>query len=169
MPIGFQEMIAPAYLSKVYASGRTGENYADSWVALKGLQRCHLAQDMKSAFTSCDILLLVDNLGSGYSAPINCIMLELLARTSYSRERGFEAVCKEDDWKRPRQAQKDWKSKVKYNDIRLWDSRYESPDTFKMPSAEIEVRNEVEREAMIAKSQAKLEKNVPASQDILNQ
>ena len=46
------------------------------------MQKCHLAQDMKAALTSCDTLLLVDTFGSGFSAPINSIMLELLARTS---------------------------------------------------------------------------------------
>ena len=135
---------------------------------MKGLLKCHLAMEMKTALTSCDTLLLVGPTGKGRGAPINSVMLEMLARTAYSRERGFEDVHREEDWKRPKNATKEWISKVKFREINRWDPRYEATETFKIPYAEKEVRAEVEREALILKSAAKLEKNSKADVDPLN-
>ena len=157
--MGFQERICAPYLSKVYSAGQNGAHYAECWIREHGVEKCHLALDMKTSLESLDTIFLTDWLDPDPgTAPINSMMAELLARTPYSRERGFEAVRREEDWKRPKNAAKDWTSKVKFSEIKLWDPRYEASTVFKIPAAEVEVRGEVEREATIAKAQNKLDK-----------
>ena len=99
---------------------------------------------------------------------INLILLELLARTGYSREPVFEDVTAEEHWKKPRNAPKEWVSKVKFDQLSHWDPRYDKKDTFVIPSAEKEVRDEIDRKAMLLKARSKLAKNEDKPADPLN-
>lgn len=88
MPLGYQERVVPSYRSRVYSSRTTGEMYADAWIVQNHIQKRRVAQDMKLSLTSCDTLLLLDTKHCLTGAPLNSVMLELLARTAYSKERG---------------------------------------------------------------------------------
>ena len=117
---------------------------------------------MRAALSAADTLLM-----DGNCDMVNMVLGELLARTAYSRERAFSNVFKEEDWKKPRNAPKDWVTKVKYSELKDWDPRYTESTVLALPAAEEEVRKELDRKATLAKAQTKLDALEPAT-DFLN-
>ena len=106
-----------------------------------------------AALSAIDTMMINDK-----QVIINLISTELLARRAYARERAFEDVFKEEDWKKPRADAKNWRTKVKTDLLVRFDPRMTEQEVLRLPGAEEEVRKEVDRDVAFEKARAKLEK-----------
>ena len=152
LPVGFRSRICPAYLAHVYGRGRVGEEHATIYLSEHGLEDCHPAKALVTVLSHFDRLLLVDK-KVGF---INDVSSEFLARQGWGFESCFSRCRSKNCWLKPRSnAPKDWKSKV---DWELY-HRIVPPDqkgVLVLREAEDELRGEIDRDAMLLKSRAKL-------------
>lgn len=166
MPSGFKARVAPKYFSKVYSvPGRTGAMYAQRFLEEHGLAGCTFTKAMSDALTCADRLLLEDR------APdlVNSVSLEYLARKAYGIELAFGACRTEADWRKPKQAGKEWQSKVDWDLLH----RTDPGDTSQgftgdyMREVQDEVAAGMRRDAELAKAKIKIHGRVDFS-DPLN-
>jgi hypothetical protein len=182
---GFQKRLGPRFLSTIYAQNIWAKDFAVAFLTPRGLLKCPLAKDMIPALEGCDTLVknspearsLMGDAGQGPSQgllvragvastdvaglmgqnPINHPILESLARTGYSRFRGFEHVLEEGDWKKPRSNNNNWSSKVDFDLMVRLDPKLE-PDTNASVFEEVEdeVRDSRNRDIQLAQVQDRL-------------
>ena len=163
LPKGYQSRIAPAYIAHVYGRGKLGEEHGESYIQAHGLEDCHPARQLLTHLGHLDRLLMVDR-KEGF---INDISTEYLTRQAYGLELAF-AHCKcKSDWLKPRSnPPKDWRSKVDWDIYHRTDPRSAKTSGLNIREAEDEVRAEIDRDATLLKSRAKLAAHTPASGSI---
>jgi hypothetical protein len=71
--------------------------------------------------------------------------------------KAFTAVEKEFDWKKPKTADKSWKSKVDWEACRRTDPGMSKDEVMKISRVDEEQKKEMERDALILKTKQKLE------------
>ena len=100
---------------------------------------------------------------------INEVSTEYLCRRCWALECAF-ADCKvKSDWLKPRNnAPKDWKSKVKWDEIKRLDPSQVKNFFLLNREVEEEARGEIDRDAMLLKSRAKPAAQQPEAKDPLN-
>ena len=145
MPEGYQQRLAPNYLAQVYKSGQTGVEYARKWLRDHGLSGCAPAQEMLSIMEAFD-----DSIMSGLTDVVNSVAFEKLARRAYGLERAFEDCFQEEDYRRPDGKTK-WVSKVKWDLCERYDVRNQIMKSTKVPVADEEARQSMERDAAFFK------------------
>ena len=112
MPPGYKARVAPQFLTKVYSvPGRTGVEFAEKFLLEHSLGTCTVAKAMVDAMACIDRLLLEDR----PPGLINLVSLEHLARKAYAIETAFEKCYLASDWQRPKNAGKEWSSKVDWD------------------------------------------------------
>ena len=155
MPAGFRTRLAPEFFSRVYSAPRSAVEYGQKWAEEHGCSHCSWIKGYIDALACVDRLLLGDkppNL-------VNSISLEYLARKAHAIEVGFGQCRVESDWRKPKNAQKDWSTKVDFEMIKRIDPGI-SQDLFGgteyMRDAKEELRGEMTRDADLAKVRGKL-------------
>ncbi len=144
MPVGYTTRVAPQYLTKVYSvPGRTGLEYGEKFLADHGLNHCTVARTMVDALGCVDRLMLEDR----PKDLVNLVSLEHLARKAYGVEVAFDKCQGEGDWRKPKNAAKDWSSKVDFDMMARVDPSM-SPQ-FMGGEYMKSVRDEVKREMLI--------------------
>ena len=114
MPVGYRQRVAPEYFSKAYSvQGRTGLEYATDYLENHGASGCKIAKAMIDALSCVDHLVLTDE----QIDLVNLVSTEYLARRAYGVELAFSQCKTEADWRKPKNAGKDWVSKV---DFEMW-------------------------------------------------
>jgi hypothetical protein len=152
MPAGYRKRLAPTYLAGVYKNGISGVEYGRRWIAAHKLEKCSLAQEILSILEAIDDSILTDE-----RDVINSVAFEKLCRRAYGLERAFENEWSEDDYKHPdSQKGKNWKSKVQWDLCEQFDVRSLALKATRVPEAEAEARESMEREASFNKYYAKL-------------
>ena len=145
MPEGYQQRLAPNYLAQVYKSGQTGVEYARKWLRDHGLSGCAPAQEMLSIMEAVD-----DSIFSDGNDVINSVAFEKLVRRAYGLERAFEHCWKLEDWRRP-DGKKSWTSKVQWDLCDRYDLRSQYLRATRVPSADDEAKQAMERDAAFHK------------------
>ena len=107
-PVGFRERVAPSWLGEVYATGMTAQAYAKDFVKTRGLGEHNGAREIIPTLAAVDTMLLEDQVPGA----INSITLERLCRKAFGIVSAFKAVERRDDWKKPQNAPKTWRSRV---------------------------------------------------------
>ena len=150
MPLGYRQRLAPSYLCQVYKSGQSGVEYARRWMQAHSLQNCSPAQEMISVLSAVDDALLSDG-----ADVINSVTFEKLCRRAYGLERAYEECTLEEHWRRP-ENRKSWKSRVKWDLCDQYDVRSVTSKGTRIPVADQEAREVMEREASFAKYYSKM-------------
>ena len=166
LPVGYRSRVAPEYFSKVYGAPRTAVEYGQKWVEDHHLSGCSWSRGYLDALACADRLLLNDR----SPGIVNSTSLEYLARKAYGFEAGFALVRQESDWRKPRNAGKDWSTKVDFEIIRRIDPGIQSDfmGGEYMRDTREEMRVEMGRDADFAKVQLKLGQRTDIT-DPLNQ
>jgi hypothetical protein len=84
------------------------------------------------------------------------VSVEKLARKVLGLIKAFTSVEKEFDWKRPKTADKNWKSKVDWESCRRTDPGMSKDEVMKISRVDEEQKKEMERDALILKTKQKL-------------
>ena len=153
LPVGFRERVAPEYLSNVFSAPRTGVQHAEKFLEEHGLVACTFARRMVDALACVD--RLIEDRPEGL---INLPCIEYLARTAYGCEVAFGQCRSESDWRKPKQAGKDWATKVDWDMLRRIDpgSTSEFMNGEYMKGVKQEVKKEMSRDIDFLKVQQKL-------------
>jgi hypothetical protein len=157
-PVGYRQRVAPTFLAEVYSQGMTAKAWAKRFVNDRQLGEFGEARDLIPAMAAIDSLILQDRAVN----IINSVALERLAKKSYAIYQSCQHVKSEKDWRKPKDAKKDWRSKV---DFVLWrrldPSKLQDDEmTFVNRQVEDEVRTEMDREASLLKARQKLEERL---------
>ena len=89
---------------------------------------------------------------------INSLQVEKLGKKIYGLQKAFENVTQVNDWKKPTGAQKNWTSKIDWAAARQVDPELKMPDTLpRIREHEDETRVEMDREAMLLRTQKQLQ------------
>jgi hypothetical protein len=136
----------------------TAKAWAKRFVNDRQLGEFGEARDLIPAMAAIDSLILQDRAVN----IINSVALERLAKKSYAIYQSCQHVKSEKDWRKPKDAKKDWRSKV---DFVLWrrldPSKLQDDEmTFVNRQVEDEVRTEMDREASLLKARQKLEERL---------
>jgi len=150
-PTGFRARMAPNFLADVYSQGKRGQEWAKSWLRERQLMECPGARELTSVMSALDAMLITDMTPDF----INLTGTERLCRKALGILSAYKKVQNEKDWKKPQGANK-WTSKVDWAEAKRIDPSMTEEDLYQNRAAEDEIRQEVEREAMIMKSRAKL-------------
>ena len=141
-------------LGEIYSGGKTGKAFAKDFVRERQLSECGEARELISIMAAIDSMILED------CSPgvVNSVALERLAKRGFGIHSAYRSVERRDDWRKAANAGKQWRSKV---DEELWrrlDPAKANIDelSFVNRKVEEEIRAEVERDASILKSFAKL-------------
>ena len=89
---GWTLRVALDYFVEVYGRAGTGEQYANKWLASRGLDHHPLGVELKRLLTMVDVGLLYDGLDV-----MNSAAFELIARRCYSIERVLVETGSESD------------------------------------------------------------------------
>ena len=129
--------------------------FAKNFIRDRSLAESTEARELIPVMTAIDALLLQDQ----QLGVINTTGLERLAKKAYGIVAAFKSVEKKDDWKKPVNAAKHWRSKVNEELWRRIDpARAEADDRqFSNRKLEEDIRTEVDRYAQLLKAFAKLE------------
>ena len=144
MPPGFAKRLAPTYLATVYQNS-TAVQYAKQWLRDHSLLKCVPAQEMISIMEAVDDSILHDE-----RDVINSLAFEKLIRRAYGLERCYEDVLHEIDWKRP-DGKKGWVSKCKWDLCDRYDTRGANFRSSRVPEADEEAKQAMERDASFQK------------------
>lgn len=107
-PKGYRVRIAAAYSAYIFSKCSRAEEYAHQYIKGHGLVGCNIAEQLVHIMRHFDRYLLVDKL-TGW---INRASTEHLCRRAYGIELAFARCKSTNDWLKPTNAGKDWKSKV---------------------------------------------------------
>ena len=154
-PIGYRERMAATFLSEVFPTGKTGEQWARDYVRDHGVRECHASRELIAAMSALDAMLMVDR----ERGLLNRVSVERLARKAYALTRAFRNCVSEADWRKPKNADKAWRSKLDWESARRIDPPLgcEQDGSISIPKVDEEVRKEMDREATILKARAKLD------------
>ena len=165
-PAGYRERLAPSWLGEIYSSGLTAKAYGKEFIRSRQLGNNGEAREVIPILAAVDAMVLDDQTPNA----INSIALERLCRRGYGIIAAHKSVEKLDDWKRPGNAPKTWKSKVNEE---IWRRLDPSRGNADLPAAEElgftnrrleeEVRREVDRDASMIKAFSKLEERRAAT------
>jgi hypothetical protein len=163
-PSGYRQRVAPMFLGEVYSTGQTAKSWAKKFIKERELGDFSEARDLIPAMAAVDALILQDRAED----VINSIALERLAKRAYGVYQGCRSVRCANDWRRPKDGKKDWKSKV---DFVMWKrldpSRLaDDEQVFVNRLVEEEVRAEMDRDASLLKARMKLEERGGAAEDL---
>ena len=148
-PPGFRERLSPHSLGEVYASGKTGKEWAKLWVKECELGDCDEAREIIPTAAALDAIFLVDQVPGA----INQVGTEKLVRKMFGIRHAFRNVKKAADWKKG----KGNNSKVDYEVWKRIDpGMQEDEHIFVNRRVEDEQRSEMERDASWIKAKAKL-------------
>ena len=154
-PPGFRARVAPNFLGEIYNSGKNAKAWSKEFVKTHNIGDFNEARDLIPTCAAIDAVLLQDR----QKGAINSVALERLSKRAMGIVRGTENVWVEADWKEPSGGgKKGWRSKV---DWEIWNrtdpSRGGKEDhVFANKTHEEEVRGEMDRDAALLKSRAKL-------------
>ena len=153
-PIGYRERVAPSWLGEIYSGGKTGKAFAKDFVRDRQLSDSSEARELISVMAAIDAMVLEDCT----PGVINSVALERLAKRGFGIHSAFRLVERKEDWRKPPNAGKQWRSKVDDEMWRRIDPARANVDelSFVNRRVEEEIRGEVERDAAILKSFAKL-------------
>ena len=124
-----------------------------------------MAQELASILGNFDKMLLED-CEPGF---INRVSTEYAARRAFGLQQAFRTCRRKDDWLKPKNAPKDWKSKVDWEELDRIDPRAADhlPSGFR--AVQTEIKGELERDALLMKAKTKLrEAQGEIAQDRLN-
>ena len=153
MPVGYSTRLTPRFLSHVYRGRRTAVEYAKEFIRSHGMENSPYGKELVRLAEHLDMLLLRDRV----VGMINFISTEKLTRRMRGLEVSFEKVLTEEDWKRPRNAGKDWKPKTNWRACDAIDVSSVDPSRFRLEEMEKELQDEREKAALTAKAQMKLD------------
>ena len=94
----------------MYSSGKTGKAWAKEWVKNRQLDDMGEARELIPIMSAIDSIVITDRQPNC----INSVALERLSKKAYGIQQGCKLVGCLRDWKKPKDAGKDWKSKVDY-------------------------------------------------------
>ena len=106
--VGYRQRVAPPFLGEVYNHGHNAKHWAKQFVKERELGDFLEARDLIPAMAAIGSLILQDRAAN----VINSAALERLAKKGYAIFQACRAVRSEKDWRRPKDAKKDWRSKV---------------------------------------------------------
>ena len=156
LPIGYRFRLAPAFIAHLFSRHERSEDFVEDFITNHGLQDCYTAKEMLNYAGILDKLLLIDR----FEGFINLASTEYLCRRLYGLQLAFEKCRTKEDWKRPEKAPK-WKSKVDWRMCDRVDPRAkESSKVLDSREMQAELRVEMEREALLAKVQNKLDRHL---------
>ena len=152
-PPGYRERVAPTWLGEVYSTGTTGKLYAKEFVRARCLGDCSEARELIPILCAIDCMLLQDQIPGA----INAIALEKLAKRGYGIICAFRECERKEDWKKPGDTKKGWKTKVNHELWRRIDPEKGGADetAFTNRRLEEEIRGEVDRDAAMLKAFSK--------------
>ena len=133
--------------------GKTAKQWAKDLINEKHLGDCDEARDLIPVMSALDSMVLVDQ----KEGVINTVAFERLARKALGIVKAYRNCVGVGDWRRPKDA-KNWHAKVDYELWKRIDPSKSGADelAFVNRRVEEEVREEVDREASVLKSRAKL-------------
>ena len=91
------------------------------------------------------------------SGAINRLSVERLAKKALGLIKAYGGVNRLEDWKRQKNAGKDWKSKVNWAEAKRYDPQLTQEEVMRIESNESEVRKKMEQDALLLKVKLKLE------------
>ena len=130
----------------------------------KKLKGCGIAGEMLTLLRIIDRYLLVDRL-EGW---INWPSTECLCRKAFGVEKAFARCKVVGDWLKPKNAGKDWKSKVDWAACDKVDPSNLEFDGSRYEALEDEVKSGMEHDALMAKARAKLAEFTEVQPDRIN-
>ena len=139
---------APEMVARIYQNGRSAAEHVKTFVRTRELEGSHFAHEMTLLGMTLDraVKEMPDDM-------INYQSIEVLCRRMYAIEKTFEAVEKERDWKAPRNAGKNWKSKVAYHMLDEIDLRsVMGGGQASIRGVDEEVRDRLKDKALLAKA-----------------
>ena len=136
--------VAPHYFAQVYQSGKTGLQYARDWISAHHLDDCELAQELVANLMCADTALLYDGVNI-----LNAASFEVIARRCYGLERAFELCSEPGDW------HDETKGRVRLYLMDQYDLSHLMSTEFRIPSADLAVKREMQRREQLQKSFSK--------------
>ena len=153
-PPGYRARVAPATFTHIYSHGKRAKEYFIEWLRSRGLMDCPSARELIACGDTLDTLLIDEPLNNF----INSLQVEKLGKKIYGLQKAFENVTQVNDWKKPTGAQKNWTSKIDWAAARQVDPELKMPDTLpRIREHEDETRVEMDREAMLLRTQKQLQ------------
>ena len=139
--------VSPDLIVRLYKDGSTAEVFAQRFISMKQLEGCHYGNELMM------LCLALDRAVQEIPADmINYRSTEVLCRRIYAIEKAFEEVSRESDWKAPKQAPKNWKSKILYHLLDEIDARALMATTTVVPAVDAEVRDRLKEKALLIKA-----------------
>ena len=154
-PIGYRERVAPTWLGEIYSMGTNGKTFAKNFIKERQLGDCGEAREIIPIMSAIDSMVLQDRT----PGVINSVALERLCKRGFGIVSAYRSVERKEDWKKPQQNQKNWRSKVNEELWRRIDPARSGVDelNFTNRKLEEEIRSEVDRDAAMLKAFSKLE------------
>ena len=153
-PPGYRARVAPQTFTHIYSHGKRAKEYFIEWLRSRGLMDCAAARELIACGDTLDTLLIDEPLTNF----INSLQVEKLGKKIFGLQRAFENVTQSSDWKKPTGATKNWSSKVDWASAKQVDPELKMPDTLpRIREQEDETRLEMDREAMLLRTQKQLQ------------
>ena len=161
-PTGYRERCAPTFLGEVYSSGQTGKAFGKEYIRTRCLGDHGDARELIALLAAVDAMILQDQT----PGIINSVALEKLCKRAYAIVAACQGVEKRDDWKKPANAGKGWRSKINEELWKRIDPSRAGADelAFTNRKVEEEIRVEVDRDAAMLKAFSKLEQRKPVAE-----
>lgn len=140
---GPQTQVAGFVLARLWKGGRCPIASATKWLEERGLKNCHAAQEIVMHAMRLQKTLRQTTQGSALSLP----SVEASCERVYGLWHVFGDCRAESDWKKPANAQRTWKSKVKWHLLKRYDASALQEDEYRMPAMEHEVAGGLQDEA----------------------
>ena len=152
-PPGYRARVAPDVFTNIYSHGKRAKEYFMDWLRSRGLMECNAARELIACGDVLDTLLIDEPLDNF----INKLQVEKLGKKIYGLQKAFENVNQESHWKKPTGAAKQWTSRVNWEAAKQVDPELLMPNQVpRIRQQEDETRMEMDREAMIIRTQQRL-------------